>query len=143
MQGILSKIRQQGIRCHQDSLVFHVKAKKKRQQPLSFIPPDIPKTALGPFHPFAPFASTHESFYPFIFILTKRNSLFLVLFHTNTRRMLQEVTNHAIPSVFPNLHLQLESGFRSALRTLLLLLAFVPHPPMVHSLPPLRVIASS
>ena len=31
MQGILSKIRQQGIRCHQDSLVFHVKAKKKRQ----------------------------------------------------------------------------------------------------------------
>lgn len=115
------------------------KTKKKRQQPL----PDIPKTALGPFHPFAPFASTHESFYPLIFILIKRNSLFLVLFHTNTRKMLQEVTNHAIPSVFPHLHLQLESGLRSALRTLLLLLAFVPHPPMVHSLPPLRVIASS
>ncbi|KAM7459980.1 hypothetical protein LguiA_036056 [Lonicera macranthoides] len=44
--------------------------------------------------------------------------------------MLQEVTNHAIPSVFPHLHLQLESGLRSALRTLLLLLAFVPHPTM-------------
>lgn len=29
------------------------------------------------------------------------------IFHTNTRRMLQEVTNHAIPSVFPHLHLQL------------------------------------
>ena len=41
--------------------------------------------------------------------------------------MLQEVTNYAIPSVFPHLHFQLESILRSALRTLLFLLAFVPH----------------
>ncbi|MCD7451239.1 hypothetical protein HAX54_010255 [Datura stramonium] len=44
--------------------------------------------------------------------------------------MLQEVTNHAIPSVFPSLPSSTIKRFKECPSHLTFLLAFVPHPPM-------------